>query len=446
MVRSIARARLAYARNKWLAPTLLMLMFACALSTSAQTIGFERQRGADILQALKRDIETNYYDSSYRGVNLETRFKAAEDKVKQATTVGQIQAIVAQVLIDFDDSHLYFVPPQKAHKTEYGWRMQMIGDKCYITAVRPGSDAEAKGVKPGDEIYSWEGYEPTRENLWKMQYFYYQLRPTAVARLVLIKPDRTEQELQVKSKIKQGRLITGRVLQDFADLQREAEEQEHLNRHRFHNKFQEAFIWKMPQFDLSDAEIDAMMDKVTNHKSLILDLRGNGGGYILTLQRLLGSLFDHDVKIGDRKGRKEMKPEIAKTRGKSIFTGPVVVLIDSRSASAAELFARIMQLEKRGTVIGDRSAGAVMEAKFFPHKSGMNVVAFYGASVTIADLIMTDGKSLERTGVSPDKLLLPTGADLAAGRDPVMAHAAELVNLKLNSEAAGALFPDEWKH
>ena len=62
------------------------------------------------------------------------------------------------------------VPPRKASRTEYGWRMQMIGDKCFITAVQPGSDAEAKGLKPGDEIYSWDGYEPTRDNLWKMQY------------------------------------------------------------------------------------------------------------------------------------------------------------------------------------------------------------------------------------------------------------------------------------
>ena len=122
------------------------------------------------------------------------------------------------------------------------------------------------------------------------------------------------------------------------------------------------------------------------------------------------------------------------------------MLIDSGSGSSAELFARVVQIEKRGVVIGDRSAGAVMEALAYASGQGdLDLAILYGFVVTEADLLMKDGHSLEGTGVTPDELLLPTGQDLALGRDPVLARAAKLAGLDLDAVAAGKLFPFEWK-
>jgi carboxyl-terminal processing protease len=122
-----------------------------------------------------------------------------------------------------------------------------------------------------------------------------------------------------------------------------------------------------------------------------------------------------------------------------------VVLVDSESASSSEMLARVVQLEKRGAVVGDRTAGSVMQGTFSSHKSGLDLIFYYGVSVTSADLIMSDGKSLEHAGVVPDELLLPTPEDLAAQRDPVLSRAAALVGLNLPPERAGQIFPVEWR-
>jgi C-terminal processing protease CtpA/Prc len=46
--------------------------------------------------------------------------------------------------------------------------MRAIGDKIYITKVKPGSDADAKGVKPGDQILAVNNFPVNRKELWKI--------------------------------------------------------------------------------------------------------------------------------------------------------------------------------------------------------------------------------------------------------------------------------------
>ncbi len=320
--------------------------------------------------------------------------------------------------------------------------MSMMGDRCYITAVKPKSDGEVKGLKPGDELLSLDGVRPTRDNLWKMYYRYYSLMPSRSMRLVVQSPGEAQpRELEVLAKVEKGQAVA----QWDNIFMRYLREEWDIYHDRFASMGKDLLIWQMPTFSVSEAHIDEMMGKARGFKSLILDLRGNGGGSVKALERLVGYFFDRDVKIADMKGRKEMKPQIGKTRGGDIFKGQLVVIVDSDSASASELFARVIQMEKRGTVIGDRTAGAVMTSRHYDHQSGVGSVLYFGASVTIADVIMTDGKSLEKTGVTPDEVLLRTGADLSTRRDPVLSRAADILGVKLDSEKAGALFPPEWR-
>jgi C-terminal processing protease CtpA/Prc len=156
-------------------------------------------------------------------------------------------------------------------------------------------------------------------------------------------------------------------------------------------------------------------------------------------------MFEHDIKIADRIGRKSRSALVAQSRGGKTFNGKLIVLVDSESASAAELFARVVQLEKRGIVVGDRSSGKVMESKFHPNQiETMGGVFRFGEFITESDLIMVDRKSLENVGVVPDQRTVPTPSDLTANRDPVLAHAAGQVGVNVTPEEAGKLFPIEW--
>jgi C-terminal processing protease CtpA/Prc len=429
---------------------LALLPSAASFAQQPTVSKTDRDRGQVMLKTIREDIKKYYYDENLRGIDIDARFKLAGEQIEKANSLGQIMGIIAQAVVEFDDSHTRFIPPQRSSRTEYGWKMNLVGERAFVTAVKPGSDAEAKGLRIGDEIFSIDGFAPTRETLWKIKYYYYSLRPQPVMRLNIIRPNGKQEEIIVLAKITQGKRVVDMTGMsgggaDIWDLIRRQESESYLRRHRYTNLGEDVFIWKMPQFDLADVEVDNMMEKTRKYPALIMDLRGNGGGAVKTLNRLIGHFFDRDIKIADWKGRKEFDPQIAKSRGDKHYKGKVIVLIDSESGSASEIFARIMQLEKRGTILGDRSAGAVMMSRFRQRQLGVDTVSFYGSNITEADVIMSDGKSLEKIGVTPDEAILPTGADLAAKKDIVMARALALAGLKMSAEETGKMFPIEWE-
>ena len=422
---------------------LALLAFMTTRDLHAQQLGpYDRDNALSMLALVKDDLKGNYYDPAFHGMNVEERFKEAESKIKTAATRDQLMIVIAQTLLELNDSHTFFLPPARAARIKYGWQMQMIKDDCYIFAVEPKSDAEAKGLKPGDKVLAVDGARPSRAIRWKMLYRYYALMPSRTVRMVVQSPgDSAPRELEIASRVQQGAAVT-----DWSKLFiRYLSEEWDLEQDRLYEVGNELLVWKMPTFETSKDHIDAMMARARKFKTLIIDLRGNGGGYVDALTRLVSHFFDKEIKIGDLKSRKETKPEVAKKRSEAPFNGRVIVLVDSGSASASELFARVMQLEKRGTVLGDDTAGAVMTSRSYDHEIGVGRVLYFGTSVTVSDVIMTDGKSLEHVGVRPDEVIVPAGADLAAKRDPVLARAAEIAGVQLTAEKAGSLFPIEWK-
>ena len=426
---------------------VIVALFMAPATFSQAFDRIERERMKEMLGNLKNAIKKNYYEPKYHGIDLEARFEKAEKRLDEVNSTGQAFAVIAQVLIDFNDSHLYFQPPATTLDVEYGFGLKVIGNDAFVSVVKRKSDADAKGLKPGDRILSVEGFKPTRKELWKMMYYYYVLSPRTKLRLSVLRPGTPDPvDIEVTAKLKtKKRVLNLPHGQDFNDLIREADDAEARAAHYFVT-LGDTVVWKMLTFSVEPLQIEEIMNtRVKGKRNVILDLRGNGGGYVKTLEQLAGHFFDKDMKIADRVGRpekkKENEPLLLKSE-KDHFSGKLIVLIDSDSGSASEIFARFVQLEKRGVILGDVSAGAVMQSMSHPFKmiAGINNEVYYGASITNADVIMSDGKSVEHIGVSPDELILPTGEDLRNGRDPALTRALEIAGTKVSPEAAWKMF------
>ena len=424
---------------------LAVIVSASSVALAQSFTSADRGTAQDMLNNAYNEVRKHYYDPNIHGLDWEGIVAATKEKIKTATTYPQAISLVAAALDKIDDSHTFLLPPVHAVRLDYGWEHAAFGNQCLIVRVRPGTDAEKK-LKPGDEILTINGLPAARQNLWRLHYMFDTLRPQPGLHLEVKSPDGAVRQVDVVAKTRQTTKVRdlGNA-SDFGDYYRTYEADDKRFRVRYAEFGDDLVIAYVPEFNFSEAEVDRMVGKARKHKALIIDLRGNYGGSELSLRLLVAGFLDKEVKIADRIAREDRyrKPVIARHRSDP-FTGKLIILVDSRSASAAELFAREMQIEKRGTVLGDLTSGMVMEAVYFGFQAGAGTVTPYGLSITRADLIMSDGKSLEKRGVTPDEYMVPTAEDLSKSWDTVLSHAAEEAGVKLSPADAFKLFPYEW--
>jgi carboxyl-terminal processing protease len=168
----------------------------------------------------------------------------------------------------------------------------------------------------------------------------------------------------------------------------------------------------------------AMARFVAHHvRAVVLDLRGNPGGQGAMAIPIASLFVSGPVTLGTMHFRDFSQTFTAKPEmGAVPFTGPLAILTDEGSASAAEILAAGLQESKRAIVVGDTSLGAVLPSviESLPGGAVMQYV--------VADFKTPKGVALEGRGVQPDRRVVETRAALRGGRDPVLD--AALVALK----------------
>lgn len=154
--------------------------------------------------------------------------------------------------------------------------------------------------------------------------------------------------------------------------------------------------------------------KAENVEGIIMDLRGNGGGSLPEVVKMVG-LFIEDGPVCVVKGRDEEKPYQWKDKDKSVlYSGPLTVMVDEFSASASEIFAAAIQDYKRGIVIGSSSTygkGTVQRniplnpESENPLFSNRNVEDLGSVKLTLQKFYRINGGATQLKGVTPDVII-----------------------------------------
>lgn len=418
------------------------LQLATAVPLYPQALsGFERGRALTMLSVVQDDIRKHYFDPAIGGVDLAAIFDTAKARIAHASRVEETLLAIAQATIEVNDHHTLFISPELAIRADYGWTMGFVGDTCRALSVAPGSDAGRQGVQPGDALLQIERFQPTRSNLVYIRYMISALFPRKNLRVVLEPPRGAPREMLLEAELHERRrtydLTAGH--DDIWDLLRDEENQADSLASRYREFGDTVLLWRLKQFLADKGTADDGLRKVRGHRALILDLRGNPGGAETTLLRLLNGFYPDSMNVATIRSRDQNRAIFITGSRERAYRGTLVVLVDSRSASASEAFARTIQLSGRGRVLGDRTAGALRRARGYVHEVGTQTVVLYGTSVTTDDVILPDGKSIENVGLTPDEVILPTGSDMAAGADPVLAHALSLAGVDRTPAQAGRL-------
>lgn len=169
--------------------------------------------------------------------------------------------------------------------------------------------------------------------------------------------------------------------------------------------------------DRTADELGAVLSDLSERgaRAVILDLRGNNGGMLCAAVETASQFLKEGTIVSEIRRDGKMKEFTVNQNGDTWY-GPLAILVDEGTASAAEVVAASLQEHKRAVVIGRKTFG----------KGSVQVVVTLSdeSSLHITNAIWKtpEGRSLEGSGIEPDIFI---NADNSASQDSDMAAAVE---------------------
>ncbi|CAN5466989.1 hypothetical protein BH11ARM1_BH11ARM1_11760 [soil metagenome] len=350
--------------------------------------------------------------------------KENQEKIDAANTDDDFQRAVNTALSEFGASHIVMTTPRQSEQRRTGATVgigissQVTPDGLLIVRTVKGAPADLAGIVSGDTVIEVDGEKVDG-----------------------IKGIPGAEGSTVKIKVKRGDGTT----KEFT-----------LVRKKFSTVRPEELEWLNPDtakldiytFDLSyDAEnVEKLMKEAAKAKTLIVDLRDNGGGAVSNLQHMLGLLMNPEQPIGTFISRRTVDEYVDATKGdpKNLqavanwaatmgkvrparsktmapYHGNLIVFTNGLSGSASEIAAAALQENANAKIIGTKSAGAVLVSVIQPAADNFML------QFPIQDYITIRGKRLEGNGVVPDIEAKDPLVRLATSKDACVEAALNLV-------------------
>lgn len=159
----------------------------------------------------------------------------------------------------------------------------------------------------------------------------------------------------------------------------------------------------------------------SEYGGIILDLRGNPGGYLESSVEIAGFFLEKGKLVvwEDYGGGK--KKEHFSDGGRQLSSFPLVILIDGGSASASEILAGALRDQLGVKLVGEKSFGKGSVQELEQMKNGTSL------KITVAKWLTPSGHSIMESGLEPDEKVSLTQEDLDGGRDPQLDKALEML-------------------
>jgi carboxyl-terminal processing protease len=341
-----------------------------------------------LLDEVWSQVNRRFYAADFNGADWAAARSRYREQVVAAPDTTALYEVLNEMLAELGDAHTAALTPLEtweeywAERAFVGLNLEWIDPE-----VRPGSAAEAAGVRAGWLVLSRNG-EPLPD-----EYFNLPTLEGLTYRWTFL--DDRERRVSLE--------LTANRLPDTMPPEEQTTEEG----------------WVYLRFDeFAPFYRDWLRDRLKAHAAapgIVLDLRRNGGGDVATLERVLRDLMPERVSYGTfvtRGGRRDSEKSM--WLGGARYAGPLAVLVGPGSASSAEILAYALQHYGRAVLIGEQTAGVVIASQFFGLSDGGEL------QLGTFDFRTLDDGRLEGNGVKPDLAIERTYAAARAGRDEAL--------------------------